>query len=270
MARIKELLAQLAEKLGLNRPLLQRARRRYRANRRRAFTAHNAQLRYQEQADRYRAQGHLIAAGEKDKQVARARQRASKNHDRAQFWLGRIKVLVGRIDGIEADAGKLEAELKKLHDVEIHGNRATGGSQHQRLKAVALKSAANCASGVRANFYSQTGSFDAKHCVTGPASSHRDDCSSWFGSVYWSAGLPDPSDQDFQAGYTETLAANGKQIPRSELSPGDAIIYGPPGATHHVEMWVGPGTKTIGHGSAPVDPGVIDLFGDGDYRCFTY
>lgn len=39
----------------------------------------------------------------------------------------------------------------------------------------------------------------------------------------------------------------GVRIPRSELAPGDLVLYG--GTTHratHVEVWVGPGTATIG------------------------
>ena len=56
------------------------------------------------------------------------------------------------------------------------------------------------------------------------------------------------------------------------------VIYGT-GVGFHVEAFVGPGEKdhqgsqfadlTIGHGSAPIDPGVIDLLGDGNYRCYT-
>ena len=43
-----------------------------------------------------------------------------------------------------------------------------------------------------------------------------------------------------------------------------------PNPHHPVELSVGPGDKTIGHGSAPVDPGVINLFGDGDYIIRSY
>lgn len=178
-------------------------------------------------------------------------------------------MLHGRIEGLEKRQSELRAELKKLTVVTFDGNTAKGGTKRQRVKAVALKSADNCAKGKRANFYSQPGTFSAGFCLTGEPRGFRSDCSQWFASVYKSAGLADPSAEGFAAGFTGTLVANGKQISESELRPGDAIIYGP-GTGHHVEMYVGPGTKTIGHGSPPIDPGVINLFGDGDYRCFTY
>lgn len=192
---------------------------------------------------------------------------AYKNHLRAQFWLGRIKVLLRRVEGLESDQTSREAGLKKLYNVTIKGNEAKGGTPKERLKAVALKSASECAAGRRPNFYSQVGLWDVGHCITGERYGERSDCSSWFTSVYKSAGLKDPNGQGYSGGYTGTLVANGKQIPQPEI--GCAVIYGA-GTGHHVEMWIGPGNRTIGHGSAPVDSGVIDLFGDGDYRFFAY
>ncbi len=269
MARIRGLLKQLAEKLGLGQAQLARARRRYAANRRRAFKAHNQQVMAQEKADKLRSEGgyNATAAPFEDKRALRRGHVAFKNHQRAQFWLGRIKALTQQIHNLETKQAGLEAERQKLSKVTIKGDQATGGSRRGRLKAVALASAAACASGKRPNFYSQVGSFDANHCITGPAYGHRDDCSSWFASAYRSAGLADPSGQRYTAGYTGTLVANGRQI--SEPEVGCAVIYGS-GAGHHVEMYVGPDSKTIGHGSAPVDTGVINLFGDGDYRFFKY
>lgn len=267
MAKLKAALAAVAEKLGLNQKLLTRAQRRYQANRERAYKAHAQQEAAQAAADKWRQEGHPKAAANKDKEALRFSHIAYKNHLRAQFWLGKIKVFQQRIHKLETRQGDLEAQRKKLSKVKISGNHATGGSKPGRLKAVALTSAASCASGVRPNFYSQVGSFDAEHCITGPKYGHRDDCSSWFASVYYSAGLPDPSGQEFKAGWTGTLVEHGTQISKPEI--GCAVIYGS-GSGHHVEMYVGPGSKTIGHGSAPVDAGVIDLFGDGDYRFFKY
>jgi hypothetical protein len=265
VARIRGLLKQLAETLGLDQAQLARARHRYAANRKRAFKAHRQQVAAQENADRLRSQGK--DARTVDKRALRYGHVAFKNHQRAQFFLGRTKELVQQIHDLEIEQAELEAEAKKLNKVTIKGDKATGGTPKGRLKAVALASAAACASGKRPNFYSQVGTFDAKHCITGPAYGHRDDCSSWFASAYRSAGLADPSGQRYTAGYTGTLVANGKQISEPEI--GCAVIYGS-GAGHHVELYVGPGNKTIGHGSAPVDAGVIDLFGDGDYRFFKY
>lgn len=274
MARIKAALARLAEKLGLNQSLLARAQRRYKANRKRAFKAHNQQLAAQKRADaarqtyQYYGTARQRRAEREDKAALRHGHVAFKNHSRAQFWLGRVKVLTQRIHGLETAQADLEAELKKLNHVVIKEDTATGGTAHERLKAVALASAAACASGKRPNFYSQTGAFDASHCITGPAYGHRDDCSSWFASVYKSVGQPDPSGEHFTAGYTGTLGANGRQVSLGEAKPGAAVLYGPY-PHHHVEMLVAPG-KTIGHGSAPVDAGVPDLFGDGDFIVREY
>lgn len=264
---IREALSKLATALGLNEDLLQRAQRRYFANRKRAFKAHAQQVAAQEAADKLRAKGHVARANRKDKKALRKGAVAYKNHQRAQHFLGVIKMLHERIDGQEKRQQELSADLKALNHVTIKGNHAQGGTERERLKKVALKSASNCASGKRPNFYSQSGAYDAEHCITGPAYGHRDDCSSWFASVYYSAGLPDPSGEDFKAGYTGTLGAHGKQVTHPQ--PGDAVLYGPY-PHHHVEMYVGPGERTIGHGSAPVDAGTINLFGDGDYIFRSY
>jgi hypothetical protein len=271
MARLRELVDQVLHRIGLDRPRLALAQNRYAANRKRAYRAHARQGRHQTKADALRSAGHLAAAAGEDKAVARCRVRASKNHARAQHFLGVIKLLTQRIEGLETTEAHYEAELKKIDTVSISvlKNKAKGGTVHERLKAVALKSASLCASGKRTNFYSQAGDFDIEHCLTGPSTSHRDDCSSWFTSVYWSSGQHDPNGEGYVAGYTGTLVSGGHQVDRAHLRPGDAVIYGS-GAGHHVEMFVGPGDKTIGHGSAPVDAGVIDLFGDGDYRFFSY
>jgi cell wall-associated NlpC family hydrolase len=272
VARIRDLLRQVADKLGLNRKLLARAQRRYKANRRRAFVAHNEQGKAQRAADHHRRIGtpaRLRLAEKEDKNALRLSHVAYKNHQRAQYWLGVVKKLTQRVEGLETTQAELEAERQKLSKVTIEGNAASGGTRRQRLRAVALSSAAACASGKRPNFYSQPGSWDVDHCITGERYGERSDCSSWVTSVYKSAGLADPNGANFTGGYTGTQVANGTQIDHADLKPGDLVIYGS-GAGHHVEMFVGPGEKTIGHGSAPVDAGVVNLFGDGDCRCFRY
>jgi hypothetical protein len=289
MAKLKAALKRVAEGLGLQKPLLARAQRRYKANRKRAFKAHNQQLAAQKRADRYRAEAQkalrfgatenqtegerlIRKADAEDKRVRDLKKSAYQNHLRAEHYLGAIKKLQQRINGLETTQAGLEAELKKFDHVTIKGDKATGGSVHERLKAVALKSAAECAAGNRANFYDQGGRYDVSHCITGPSSDCRDDCSSWKTSAHKSAGLKDPNGLRYGSGYTETLrnyaVANHLVVTRAELKPGGSVIYGPPGATHHVEMYVGPGEKTIGHGSAPVDAGIVDLFGPDEYMTF--
>lgn len=285
LGRIRSLLSKIASALGLDEDLLARAQRRYKANRKRAYKAHAQQIAAQKAADKLREKVHIYLtygpnenqakaealrheAARKDKKAERLGRVAHKNHARAQHFIGVIKSIEARIDGIQKRRVQLEIDLKKLHHVTIKGNHATGGTPRERLKKVELRSASNCASGKRHNFYSQEGEYDAKHCITGPAYGHRDDCSSWFSSVYFSAGLPDPSGEDFQAGYTGTLGTHGKRTLNPK--PGDAVLYGP-FPHHHVEMVLDPSTETtIGHGSAPVDQGSFNLFGDGDYIFRTY
>jgi hypothetical protein len=270
MAKIRERLDALAKALGLNKPLLQRARRRYRANRKRAFKAHNQQVVAQRDADQLRARGNVAGAARKDKLALRKGHVAYRNHLRAQVWLGRVKVLVRRVHGIAADQAAAEAALRKLAHVSIKGNKATGGNKHERLKAVALASAVACATGRRANFYSQAGAWDVDHCITGERYGERSDCSSWATSVYRSAGLSDPNGERYTGGYTGTLGAHGKQVSLSNARPGDLVLYGP-FPHHHVELIVDPANQvTVGHGSSPVDKGVVDLFDDGDYTIRTY
>jgi exonuclease VII small subunit len=270
MTIITQTLSKIAERLGLSQPLLARAQRRYLANRKRAFIAHNKQVQAQKAADKARGKRDLVEAARQDRIAARCGARASKNHARALHFLGAVKHFQQTINDLETTQTALEAKLKaykKAHGVSIRGNKVIGGTPEQRLVACSLKSAANCADGTRANFYSQAGAWDVAHCITGEHYGERSDCSSWFTSNYKSCGLSDPNASDFGSGYTGTLVAHGHQIDRPV--PGCAVIYGP-GVGHHVEMYVGPGDRTIGHGSAPVDAGVVDLFGDHDYRFFTY
>lgn len=287
MDRIRDALASLAERLGLNRPLLARAERRHKANRARAFKANKQKEAAQDRADELRkeatrsltfgnpafdqAKGERLfrRAERKDKKALRLGHVAYKNSQRAQFWLGRVKALTQRIHGLETRESELRAELKKLSGVTIKGDKATGGTARERLKAVALASAAACASGKRRNFYSQPGSWNVDDCITGENYGERSDCSQWVTAVYKSAGLKDPNGTGYTGGYTGTLVANGKQISRSQLQPGDLVIYGS-GTAYHVELFVGPGDRTIGHGDASINAGVVDLFGNGDYRCFSY
>jgi len=275
LRRLKKALARVVDALGVNKPLLQRARRRYRANRRRAFVAHNTAIRTEALADRLRAEGHPRAAARRDRDATRAHTRAYRNHRRAQWWLGRIKVLVQRIHKLEADQERLEAELRRLSKVTIEGNRATGGTAAARFRAVCIASVRNCASGKRRNFYSQAGTWDCRHVITpGEEYGERSDCSQTVTGWCWSAGLPDPNGEDFTGGYTGTLIreTNGwKRVSEAAMRAKGwgLVVYGG-GTGHHVEAYIGPGDRTAGHGSAPVDFGVIDLFGDGDYRCYVY
>lgn len=275
MPRIRKALAGIADQLGLNRPLLRRARKRYKKFHERAVRNHEGAEWSEARADELRAADYPEAARWRDKQAARRHHRAHRSSQKAQWWLGRVKVLNQRVHKLETRRDDLRAELERVgREVTIRGNTATGGTAGERFRAVALASAAACAANDRANFYSQPGAWDVDHVITGVSRDKRSDCSQWLTAVCKAAGLPDPNGADYTGGYTGTLVSghNGwRQVSESEMRRRGwgFVIYGP-GTAHHVEGYVGPGNRTIGHGSAPIDPGVIDLFGDGDYRCFTY
>lgn len=222
------------------------------------------------EADKLRKK-HPAEAAILNAKAAKLEAQSEHAHIKAEHVVGRIKRLIQERDDLEATEERLKARIKKLAPkCQVKGNKVIGGSWEKRLQTAMLTSAARCKKGERHNFYSQTGTFDAKHCITGPASTHRDDCSSWFGSVYWTANMPDPHRANWGSGFTGTLVAHGTQISREEArhTPGAAVIYGS-GNGHHVEMAIGDGTEhTIGHGSDPVDMGVFDLFGPGEVMRF--
>jgi hypothetical protein len=271
VARIRHLLDQVAEKLGLNQKLLERAQRRYKANRKRAFVAHNKQAKAQERADKARVAGNVVAAEREDATASRRAHVAYKNHLRAQFWLGRVKTLTQRIHGLEVEQDKLQAEIKKLRP-KVNGNKVEGGTPKQRWMLACLTSVANCSNGKRRNFYSMSGSWDIDHeLVGGPSYGHRSDCSSTVTGWAKAAGLGDPNGADWTGGFTGTLISesNGwKQVSLAGLRKKGwgYIVYGGDSG-HHTEGFTPSKSnpdRTSGHGSSPVDFGTLHLFGGGE------
>lgn len=64
----------------------------------------------------------------------------------------------------------------------------------------------------------------AAHPATLPLTT---DCSGKFTFNYFMAGAPDPNGLAYKAlGYTGTLMGHGRQISRTEVLPGDAVIWG--------------------------------------------
>jgi cell wall-associated NlpC family hydrolase len=183
-----------------------------------------------------------------------------------------------RRNKIQLDRAK---KYRKEHPPEVHvkieGNRVTGGSStRERVVAAAMAAAHGYATGKYHWFYSQPGAWNYQYGITGPRPGMRSDCSLAVDSWYWSGGAQDPAGQVFRGGNTDTLAAHMEEITRSQLRPGDLIIYFRWGRSHHVEMWVGTGDGvttyaelakagspyrdcTIGHGTPPVDKGDIDM-----------
>lgn len=283
MARIKARLAKILARLSTNEAQLKKARKRYKAARARAQKNHERQIKFQERADLASGKtsgGYPNSVNAKAFTDAadRCAHRAYKSHLKAQYWLGQIKSLIQKKEGLEVHEDKIKVELakwKKEHGVVVDGNKVAGGTPGQRWKAALLTSVANCSNQNRRNFYSQSGNWDIDHeLVGGPEYGHRSDCSSTVTGWAKACGLPDPNGEDFRGGYTETLAGqhNGwKEVSRRYMETSGKpsyIVYGPRGATHHTEGYLGPGDRTAGHGSAPVDFGIVDDFGDGDFRCY--
>lgn len=284
MAKIKARLAKILQKLTSDEAQLKKARRRYKTERGRAKENHAKQMEFQKRADLASGEASGGYANNANAQAltdaaARCAHRAYKSHLRAQHYLGRIKELNRKIAGINTHKVKIESELKdwkKEHGVVVEDNKVVGGTPGQRWKACLLASVANCSNGKRRNFYSMTGSWDIDHeIVGGPEYGHRSDCSSTVTGWAKACGIPDPNGKDWHGGYTGTLIGqhNGwKQVSQHYMEtsgkPG-YIVYGP-GPGHHTEGYLGPGIRTAGHGSAPVDFGVVDDFGDGVLRCYCY
>lgn len=160
---------------------------------------------------------------------------------------------------------RLEADLQS-GPVTIEGNggpgKIHGGTPAQRVVACAQKSALMHAKGIRKSFYSQAGWWTVQHGILGEPRGARSDCSQWWLSMFWSAGLPDPTGHNYTGGFTGTIGASGRQV-ASPGTPAGAGLYGS-GSFHHVEMSLG-GGHFIGHGSPPVDavtPGWPNVFRD--------
>jgi cell wall-associated NlpC family hydrolase len=172
-----------------------------------------------------------------------------------------------KMKSLKARAGNAASRAK--HGIRINGNVVTGGTPRQRVVAAARHAAWLDMKGKRPSFYSQTGSWDVKHGITGESRGCRSDCSQWVTAMYHSAGVRDPNGTGYTRGYTGTLSAQGKRISQAQLKPGDLVLYGP-GTHHHVEMYIGPGIKTIGHGSRHVDAGTVGMMRDAHFVTYPW
>lgn len=248
------------------------AQHRWEMNHVRAVANHRAGKEADREAAKAKRLGHPKRQKAAELKAARCHHRAFRAKRRADFWIGQVKTLTSEVHDLAETKEQLEARIRKLIEesgckVDIPGNRVTGGADKQRV-GVAMHVSASHAR----EYYSQEGTFSTKFCLTGPpTTSYRYDCSSWFASVYDCCGLPDPSGENFQAGWTATLAEHGHRIRESDLDTGDAILYGY-APFFHVEMKDGPMSRspyTIGHGSAPVDRGIVALV-PGPRQCRRY
>jgi hypothetical protein len=264
-------LENIAKKLGNLEHRLEAVQGEYKARRRGAYKAHNEAVRKQKAADK--AGLSTVRGKHLTDEAHKLHSKAYKEHGRAQWKLGKIKEYQQRIKKLKENESIVRANLekyKKEHGVYIEGNSVKGGNARERLKVALEEAELNCRNGDQHNYYSMSGGWDIKHCIENMPYGLRFDCSSFATGIHWSCGLSDPNGLHYAGGYTETLAAHCEKISRSEVKVGDFVIYGHyPGGTHHVEVVLDPAREiTIGHGSAPIDRGVFNLFGDGDYAFY--
>ncbi len=276
MRKLKERLAKAKENLNGHQLRLARARRRYKANRKRAYVAHRKQIKAQEVADkagRYGPDENQALAAREIQAAYRHSHVAFKNHGRAQYWLGVIKKEARAVHKISQTVEGIEAEAKKLRP-KVVGNKVEGGTPKQRWFLSCLTSVANCSNGKRRNFYSQEGAWDIDHeLVGGPEYGERSDCSSTVTGWAKAAGLGDPNGANWTGGFTGTLISesNGwKEVSLEAMRKKGwgFIVYGE-GDGHHTEAFTpsqASPDRTSGHGSAPVDFGTVFLFGPSEFQ----
>ena len=187
-------------------------------------------------------------------------QRAFIAHQRALFFIDRVKDINADIHHLHESEDKKE---KRLHEIEARGahrvskNRIAGGSAKDRLLLAMHLSEQH-----GSQFYSQVGTLDLVHGITGPEPGHRHDCSSWADSMFHAASIEDMVRAHFTENvWTGNEAEHGESISEAQLDTGCAIFFGT-APFHHIELKDGPmssGPWTVGHGSAPIDRGSTTL-----------
>jgi hypothetical protein len=186
--------------------------------------------------------------------------RAFVAHNRALFFIDRAKEITADIHGLHETEDQKE---KKLHELEARGARRVaknlvgGGDDKARLELAMHLSEQH-----GSQFYSQSGTLDLTHGITGPSAGHRHDCSSWADSMFHAAGLEDMIRAHFSENvWTGNEGEHGEVISEAHLDTGCAIFFGT-APFHHIELKDGPmseGPWTVGHGSAPIDRGTTTL-----------
>jgi hypothetical protein len=186
--------------------------------------------------------------------------RAFTAHRRALFFIDRTKDITADLHDLHETEDQKE---KKQHEIEARGahrvskNLVEGGTPQARL-ALAMHLSEQHGS----QFYSQTGTLDLTHGITGPSPGCRHDCSSWADSMFKAAGLEDMIRAHFAENvWTGNEGEHGEAITEAQLTWGCAIFFGT-APFHHIELKDGPmseGPWTVGHGSSPIDRGTTTL-----------
>lgn len=291
MKKLKAALASLTAALGIDKALLAKARRRTKANNKRQLAAEAQSKAAAEEADKLRKRAakakdparkaELTAQfHRKDDKAMKFSKVAARNEHRALAWKARVRRQIQKVEKLTVEIDKVDAELAKLGPIWKTENQLEGGTPHERWRMAALTAVKHCSDGTRRNEYSMSGGgFDVQHEMKpGPASGSRSDCSMTQTGFCFTAGLDDINGEDFKAGFTGTMVRAGgkwKQCTRGEMEARGwgIIVYGE-GDGHHTEGYCPSednNQRTVGHGSPPVDFGVIDLFGPDEYqRYFIY
>lgn len=265
MSKLREQLDRLLDVFASTKQRMERAGRRWQKNHDKAHAEHKKAKEAERLAAKYNREGHPKRAAAEQAKAARCHHRAWKASQRAQHYVKKAKEFAQDLHGIKETIDLKERKLHKLE--EEHGphrvgdtQRVEGGSDKERLRFAMHFSMVH-----GSQFYSQVGPTTVKQGLTGPSPGHRHDCSSWGTSMFWSCGLPDPNGgPEFIEGettFTGSMAEGGEQISESQLDTGCAIFYGT-APFHHIEMKDGPmkdGPWTVGHGSDPIDRGVVAL-----------
>lgn len=275
MKKLREQIEQVLANLGTAEQRLEVAGNRWQANHDKAHEEHKKQKEAQHEANEFKRAGHENAAIAEAERASRCEHRAIMAKRRAEHFVGKAKEFAADVHDLKESLATKEGKLTKLeaehgpHIAADDPNKVVDGSPKERLKFAALYS--DIHSSV---FYSQTGFQDFKHGLNGPPPGARYDCSSWFTSIYWSCGLPDPNGTNYTPGevdFTGSLGEGGTPIAEHELDTGDAILYGE-APFHHIEMKIDPiavSIETEGHGTGDTNKGIVALLpGPRAYRRF--
>lgn len=262
LGKLTERLSKIAAALRVTEAALALAQKAYdlAVAREQKFKAKKLEAR--KRADEHRRNSKVKRAARKDARSGKFATEEAKARHEKELRRGEVKRLNAEVNELETTEAEIKARIKAISGPRVKGNKVVGGTPEQRLQKALLTAAAKCAAGSRRNFYSQPGVYDVEHAITGEPYGHRSDCSQFGAAIYHSCGLKDPNNLSYTGGYTGTLERNGRAVSReyARNHAGCAVLFGPRGATHHVEWSLGDGTEhTVGHGSAPVDLGTFDL-----------
>jgi hypothetical protein len=224
----------------------------------------------------------LRKAKRKGDKAAKLEVKAEREKTKAVFWRGRARVLAKRIEGVEDNLDDIRKQIAKLGPT-VDGNHVNGGDEFDRWLLCLNTAARNCAEGKRRNEYSMSGSWDVDHpLIPGEQPGERSDCSQTQTAFMKSCGFPDINGEDFGGGFTGTMKrASGRwkvvSLEHMLKARRPAVIVYGTGDGHHTEGWCPSidddgnfidAMRTVGHGSDPVDPGTVHLFGSGEAETY--